>query len=468
MARHYSPKDFSRQPLNALVRSAKVKAASRPPDAGEQFASLALDLDGWFDKNLEELPKALRQRVEQEFPSPWDNRTADQRCRIARQLDYQRDPATEQERQYWAEFFEHLHTIQAQKEHWESVATPTAKELDLKESRLQELQQEIDRMESRKRQARGDYFLERRVLDADKGATAATDYVPYPKAMKILREKWQATPEELAAWIFLGPESGGLVAYLNANKLNPPPRFYFAYWVHEDYLAALMACWFWPDDIDEFEPVDRYINGAALIERWGRQPGIRPEAFIRAKIAESRLLDLHPTFGGTRGTFDDEINFPPLSAGLFAMSQIERIETEDALDVAPIPPTSAVRLVQKETREKGGRPKSPLAEAVAMAYHHFLDEGNVAILQPGNIRVFLKSLDALAKDDARLTEFENGNIRAYLAERIKDVKIPRAGECFVMTHDRPEGRKINPGARYSQKDIAKLLTKLRKKYPLPS
>ena len=102
----------------------------------------------------------------------------------------------------------------------------------------------------------------------------------------------------------------------------------------EDFLSPMMACWFREDDIDEFEPVDRYITGTALIERWGHQPGIRPEAFIRAKIAESRLLDIHPTFGGTQGTHTDESGFPPLGAGLFALRDIDRIEAEDGLDIA--------------------------------------------------------------------------------------------------------------------------------------
>ena len=103
----------------------------------------------------------------------------------------------------------------------------------------------------------------------------------------------------------------GIAAYLNANELTPPPEFYFAYYPGvEDYLSPLMSCWFLRDDIDRIEPADRYITGAELIERWGKHPGIRPEAFIRAKIAESRLLDFHPICGGTQGTFGD--NYPPL------------------------------------------------------------------------------------------------------------------------------------------------------------
>ena len=121
----------------------------------------------------------------------------------------------------------------------------------------------------------------------------------------------------------------------------------------EDYLSPLMACWFRQDDIDRFEPADRYITGAALIERWSKQPGLRPEAFIRAKIAESRLQDMHPTFGGTEATFgEDNRNFPPLSAGLFAMSHIEQIEAEDGLDSAPVLPNS----------DAGACPRQPIQE----------------------------------------------------------------------------------------------------------
>jgi hypothetical protein len=105
-----------------------------------------------------------------------------------------------------------------------------------------------------------------------------------------------------------------------------------------------MACWFRQDDVNRFDPADRYITGAALIERWSKHPAIQPEAYIRAKIAESRLLDIHPTFGGTRGIHDDDTDLPPLSAGLFAMNHIVRVEAEDELDVATASPNSGAVL----------------------------------------------------------------------------------------------------------------------------
>lgn len=310
----------------------------------ENFDSLTAALNNWFDIPLADLPEAIRERVDRDFfPMPWDRLDADQRRSVAGQWDYQHDPATEEEWHFWRDFFPRKEDLEAQIAKWEAAATPTAGDLALKEARLKELRQELARMERQKRQARGDYYPERKSLEADKESAHETDYIAFPKAMKILANRFRATPEELAVWIFMGPDTGGIAAYRNANELNPPPRFYFDCSMGEDYLSPLMACWFRQDDVDGFDPADRYITGAALIERWSNQPGLLPEAFICAKIAESRLLDIHPTFGGTRGTHDDTI-FPPLSAGLFAMNDIEQVEAEDALDAARASPNSDAEL----------------------------------------------------------------------------------------------------------------------------
>jgi hypothetical protein len=296
------PNELAREVRMAMAKA----AASRSQVAGQDFDSLALALDGCFDKKLDDLPESLRQRVEQDFyPNLWDALSADQRCRAILQLDYQNDPATEQSRQHLSNFFERLDELHKKKEQWKSAATPTASDMELKETRLKELEQEIGRIELQKRQARGDYYPERKPLDADKKAIPATEFMAYPKA-------------------------------------------------------------------------------------------------------------------------------------------------------------------QDAAREKGGRPKEPLSEAVEMAYIHFQDKGDVEILKPGNIKSFLKSFKSLANDEDLSHGFENGNIRAYIAERIKEVKIPREGECSVVTQERREARKLNPSQRYSQKAIAKLLSNLRKKYPLPS
>jgi len=300
------------------------------------FDPLTFALEGWFDRRLCDLPEVLRERVEQEFfPMPWDTLSADQRRSVALQWDYQHDPATAQDQKIWSDFFERMDDLKKQVADWEAVATPTAAELATKEARLAQLKQELARMEAQQRAARGDYVPERKPPQKKTGKrkvkpAPAARYIPYPKAMQQLEQRLGASPHELAAWIFMGPKHGGIAAYANANELDPPPQFFYGYLPGAtDYIAPLMGCWFKADDVERFEPADRYIVGAALIERWSKQPGLHAQAFVQAKIAESRLQDLHRTFGGTRGTFSEHEDWPPLESGLFPLAQVLQIEAED-------------------------------------------------------------------------------------------------------------------------------------------
>lgn len=163
--------------------------------------------------------------------------------------------------------------------------------------------------------------------------TASVKYVPYPKAMQQLARRFNATPEELAAWVWMGPAIGGLSAYLNANELNPPPRFTYdtadGRGEDHDYVSPLMACWFSIEEISRFTPDHRYITGAALLQRWSDHPGLKPVAFIQAKIKESRLLDAHPIYGMTQASHPADAARPPLETALFQLSDVEDIETKD-------------------------------------------------------------------------------------------------------------------------------------------
>ena len=186
------------------------------------------------------------------------------------------------------------------------------------------------------RQTQSDYE-EHHQLDHDVSKSSIPDsvarFIPFPKAFKLLADRLDATQDEMAAWIWQGPEDNGLQAYLSANELNPPPKFFYDNGDGSkndfDYLSPLMACWFVEKDISNFQPTDRYITGKALIERWNALPGIQPNAFICAKIAESRLWDIHPIYGGTVGSSPDDTGYPPLESGLFLLSQVEQIEAED-------------------------------------------------------------------------------------------------------------------------------------------
>ena len=147
--------------------------------------------------------------------------------------------------------------------------------------------------------------------------------------MRRLKDRLNATKEELAAWVFLEPALGGVTACLNVDELEPPLRFdYYTFGTDWDYCAPLMPCWFIREEVDNFKPSERYITGSALIERWRRHDEIDPAEFIGAQINEGRLQDIHPITGQTQGGMGMLGNdaYPPLKSGLFAVSEIEAIE----------------------------------------------------------------------------------------------------------------------------------------------
>jgi hypothetical protein len=187
--------------------------------------------------------------------------------------------------------------------------------------------------------------------------SAGSDFMAYPAALRDLSRRFGATADEMAAWVFYGPDQGGLAAYVNANELDPPPRFSYTMFMHGDddwdYLSPLMRTWFKRADIASFNPTERYLTGEALIQRWGAQPGLAPAAFIQAKIHESRLSDLHPIVGVTRGHTDDPI-FPPMEKGLFELSLVRAIEAEDFGEV----------LVEAPAHQDDRTPDGAVARAV--------------------------------------------------------------------------------------------------------
>jgi len=69
-------------------------------------------------------------------------------------------------------------------------------------------------------------------------------FVPYPRAFQILNSRLNTTPEEIAAWIWFGPENGGLSAYQIPDEAGDARQFYFSEDKGTDYLSQMMACWF--------------------------------------------------------------------------------------------------------------------------------------------------------------------------------------------------------------------------------
>jgi hypothetical protein len=165
--------------------------------------------------------------------------------------------------------------------------------------------------------------------ESEKEGMTAPKYIRYGSAIKCLRERLQATPEELAAWVFFGKEDGGLDAYLKANELNPPPRFFYAHQTCCDYLGPLRYCWFQEADIEDFSPQERFITGAALLERWSHDPDLEPTQIITQMVQESRLMDIHPITGLTQAHGSESEGFPPIEQGLFLLHQVEQIEMDE-------------------------------------------------------------------------------------------------------------------------------------------
>ena len=227
---------------------------------------------------------------------------------------------------------------------WDNLVTPRAHErayqqtylADLRRTRLAALGRELGGIKLQERRSgKPSNISQQHPADAkEEGAFVAPDlkesFFAFPRAMRMLKQRLRATREELAAWVWIGSEQGGVDAYLNANELEPPERFHYSTCLVDfDYLSPRMAWWFIRKEVIDFEPSGRYITGGALIKRWCKYAEIDPVGFICAKIDESRLCDLHPSTGRTQGGMSGNNEYPPLESGLFAISEIEAIEETD-------------------------------------------------------------------------------------------------------------------------------------------
>lgn len=223
-------------------------------------------------------------------------------------------------------------------------------------------------------------------------------YISFRKALALLQSRVGATQEAVAAWICLGKNNGGLDAYINANEIDPPRRFYFSALGGVDdagvrYLAELKFAWFDADEIDKFTPKDRYITSDDLIKRWSDKLGEDPTADILAKVSESSLMPIHPVSGLTQweGTGDDVHGLAPRKAALFSLSEIEAIEEEDfgideTADDSESSPSDVIAL-------KGAKVdalKAPAAKVVPVAQGNKLNRNSLdpaideAIKRAGN------------------------------------------------------------------------------------
>lgn len=321
--------------LAAAVQNA-IERHKPKADLNGTYVSLVATLDLWFGAVRADLPDPVWRAIEHEvFLSDWDALAPDQRRSVAQQIDNQRDPAKADERKYWWDYGVRRYELETRIAQWKQATGDSVTDLATRESALADLRKQLAALD-----LAADQYEKATQRAAREQTSSLPDpkgkqkYIPYVRALARWAERLDATPEEVAAWVYFGPEAGGLAAYLNANELDPPPRFFYGTMflpqrTDWDYVAPLMSCWFREEDVESFEPTNRYLTGETLKAEWANVPGLRFEAFVAAKVRESALLDIHPIMNSTQATEVGDETYPPVSSALFLRAEVRRIEMEE-------------------------------------------------------------------------------------------------------------------------------------------
>ena len=292
-----------------------------------EYELLLQILEGYWERPFSRLPIGLRQRVESGFfPMTWAMTNANGRKSLAAQVDAEKDPRFQVERNFWSDFHEKLNTLRNQIDELVQMDASSPLELESKTKQLKALREELGLFELTQAQR-----LKRSSPNKSYREVPEQEYVSFTEAKRLLAAKFDATANEIAAWLVF--EEDALVAYKPSIGLIPPPRFLFHYQTTgHDYLAALMGACFGLAELEAFEPTERYVEGSQLIKRWDAATEAKAEAFILARIGESRLTDLHPITGKTKASDSGHDLYPPLEEALFPLSQVEEIENVDLKD----------------------------------------------------------------------------------------------------------------------------------------
>ena len=223
---------------------------------------LSVALRAHFSKPLAKLPKALRDLVHAEFFSPWDELSPSRRKEIAEFLDQLCDANTKRDAASLQRVFDQREALQNELRDLHGLATSTESEQTNQIVRKGTLEQELAHLDAYIQQSRGDYPP--RSIDDERTRSSFT-YISHPQAARRLTERYQARPCEMAAWVFLGSAAGGFTAYVPSNEGLEPAWFRFGYEMADDYISPLFGCVFDGEEIDRFQPTDRYITGADLL-----------------------------------------------------------------------------------------------------------------------------------------------------------------------------------------------------------
>jgi hypothetical protein len=158
-------------------------------------------------------------------------------------------------------------------------------------------------------------------------------FISYFEAKQYLEDRFDSTPDEIALWVSIGAEKGGLNAY--TSECGKQSRFSFEPGISiddDDYIKPLEKLYFLSRDIVQFQPDRRYITRLALKERWIKFYGIweihdyedEDEAmnYLETKINGSHLREYHPITGVV------ETSGQLFRNGLFDKKEVEEKELE--------------------------------------------------------------------------------------------------------------------------------------------
>ncbi len=211
---------------------------------------------------------------------------------------------------------------------------------------------------------------------------AATPRVHYLRAKALLRERLQAGPQEIAMWVFMEE----LIAW-QGQELGSQ-RFYFEWMPGDDYdyVNRLIDTDFSSDQLNLFQPHERWLTHRELIERWATSM-TRDEALslIRSRAKSGDLVVAHPLAG-----IPSDDGEPGLEDCLFSAADAEQLQAEFGVrpsdkgtstrEPADEEPVSPVGLISAEVKcrkwleqlmDEGGSSRQPKRAYLAEAQQKF-------------------------------------------------------------------------------------------------
>jgi hypothetical protein len=211
-----------------------------------------------------------------------------------------------------------------------------------------------------------------------------------------------------------------------------------------------------------YTTVEEEVRGCFSVTSFGGSPFLKWNKSKRAKVGILTHDNLKYFVIGDRFISKNDLRIS--STSLASVMSEEGIPVPEDLHTELLKQNQNETLDSHSEQKKGGRHKSPLSEAIEFVYMKYFAEGNTEILRSGKIREFIKRLKELADEKG------NKDFSTYVADRIDSVKIFPSG-CTVTTKEQilkcNERRdRVEKSIDYSQHDVSKKLTELRKEYPL--